>query len=672
MTTPSPQGSVVTFYSWKGGVGRTMVLANVAVQLARMGRSALVVDWDLEAPGLERYFTNLGQSSAARIKTQPAVNPTGLMGLLCEASDRGDAVSTERDWRDRLIVIEVPPGQPMPNLQTPPTPTPIHFLPSGYGNEDYATKLSEFSWSKFFADSRGAEWLEALRDQWSGSYDFVLIDSRTGLTDSGGVCTIQMPHMLVLVFTANDQSVEGGLRVVAAAQRERRDFGYDRSPLAVIPVLSRWEGEKEVDIGEQWMKRFDRDLAPLTAPWLPKDFSPRQFLEKTRVPHVSRFTFGEPLPVLTHSLSDPGLPGLYFDTIAQLIRFQLSNVGTVIDPTYIDEKYRNVAPEETEIFVSYQMSDDLAPPDSPNSYGFVSYLMRQLRYEFSQLGGLDSIRWVERSQIEPSDGWSERISIAVNKAEFFIAIISNNYIRSPWCQQELSTIVSRTAKLDPKPHRLFRVDRTPVPEELVPEPLRRIVPLRFYRHKTGRVDEFFQRGKVVRQNEYFQAVHGLALAIRKQLGAPFKGDKIGTTDWTIIVASSNGDQLTMLLEGAQKIAAAIDGSRSIVLAATSVEQVRKHRESRGGRSFPRDQLLIVEAALPSRDSITNPEVFPGLELIKSIARTPKAPACIVVSDNFEHLRIVQSLERCELLLVDASTDYVEDCLRIARRLEVVA
>src|SRR5262249_59736414 len=110
-------------------------------------------------------------------------------------------------------------------------------------------------------------------DQWSDSYDFVLIDSRTGLTDSGGVCTIQMPHTLVLVFTANDQSIDGGLRIVAAAQRERRDFGYDRGPLVVIPVLSRWEGEKEVDIGEQWMKRLDGDLTLLTAPWLPKDFS---------------------------------------------------------------------------------------------------------------------------------------------------------------------------------------------------------------------------------------------------------------------------------------------------------------------------------------------------------------------------------------------------------------
>jgi MinD-like ATPase involved in chromosome partitioning or flagellar assembly len=47
---------VVTFYSWKGGVGRSFALANVGVQLALSGMRVLLIDWDLEAPGLERYF----------------------------------------------------------------------------------------------------------------------------------------------------------------------------------------------------------------------------------------------------------------------------------------------------------------------------------------------------------------------------------------------------------------------------------------------------------------------------------------------------------------------------------------------------------------------------------------------------------------------------------------
>ena len=49
-------GKVVTFYSFKGGTGRTMALANVAWILASNGLKVLVVDWDLDSPGLHRYF----------------------------------------------------------------------------------------------------------------------------------------------------------------------------------------------------------------------------------------------------------------------------------------------------------------------------------------------------------------------------------------------------------------------------------------------------------------------------------------------------------------------------------------------------------------------------------------------------------------------------------------
>ncbi|MGC0347043.1 hypothetical protein RKD34_002623 [Streptomyces sp. SAI-218] len=55
MTGPR-DGRVITFYSYKGGTGRTMALANTAWILAANGKRVLAVDWDLEAPGLHRFF----------------------------------------------------------------------------------------------------------------------------------------------------------------------------------------------------------------------------------------------------------------------------------------------------------------------------------------------------------------------------------------------------------------------------------------------------------------------------------------------------------------------------------------------------------------------------------------------------------------------------------------
>lgn len=44
---------VTIFYSYKGGVGRTLLAANVAILLARRGKT-LLWDLDIEAPGLHR------------------------------------------------------------------------------------------------------------------------------------------------------------------------------------------------------------------------------------------------------------------------------------------------------------------------------------------------------------------------------------------------------------------------------------------------------------------------------------------------------------------------------------------------------------------------------------------------------------------------------------------
>lgn len=56
MSVPTPSGQITTFYSYKGGTGRSLILANVAWILASSGKRVLTVDWDLEAPGLHRYF----------------------------------------------------------------------------------------------------------------------------------------------------------------------------------------------------------------------------------------------------------------------------------------------------------------------------------------------------------------------------------------------------------------------------------------------------------------------------------------------------------------------------------------------------------------------------------------------------------------------------------------
>ncbi len=64
---------IFTFYSFKGGVGRSMALANVAELLYQRGLRVLMIDFDLEAPGLERFFEVPGAPSIERVLEQRGV-----------------------------------------------------------------------------------------------------------------------------------------------------------------------------------------------------------------------------------------------------------------------------------------------------------------------------------------------------------------------------------------------------------------------------------------------------------------------------------------------------------------------------------------------------------------------------------------------------------------------
>src|SRR4051794_10608834 len=65
VTAETKPGQIITFYSYKGGTGRSMAVANYACWLVTtypaLARGVLVMDWDLEAPGLHRYFAEVAE-----------------------------------------------------------------------------------------------------------------------------------------------------------------------------------------------------------------------------------------------------------------------------------------------------------------------------------------------------------------------------------------------------------------------------------------------------------------------------------------------------------------------------------------------------------------------------------------------------------------------------------
>ena len=259
---------IITFYSYKGGVGRTLALANIGVLLAKRGKRVLLMDWDLEAPGLDRYFRPYIEEGFPTDR--------GVIHLLHEATSNSGA-----DWRPHVQEVTVKAENTEPK-----TTYTLSIIPIGVASPDYGLKVSSFSWAAFMGEKNGCPIIERWRDEWRKEFDFILIDSRTGITDTGGICTVLLPDLLVLVFTANDQSFEGALGISQSAQIERRNLAVQRAPLTIMPLLSRFDGRKETDLAENWLKRFDSDLKPLFDDWLPKQFQPLQMIELTKGPGV--------------------------------------------------------------------------------------------------------------------------------------------------------------------------------------------------------------------------------------------------------------------------------------------------------------------------------------------------------------------------------------------------
>ncbi|MBX3477315.1 MAG: hypothetical protein KF910_06890 [Brevundimonas sp.] len=235
-------GQIITFYSFKGGVGRTMALANVAFLAAMNGLRVLVMDWDLEAPGLDYYFRGLSESDKARaIKSAPGVLNLawGWKRRILDAREEPDV--------DRLLG-EYERGDPFRDCvcsildDSRCEPGSLDIIGAGSKIiEDleplpYGEALARFSWTEFFENYGGGFFIERMRNWAKANYDLVLIDSRTGFADVAGVCTIQLPDTVALSFIFNRQNIEG---IADVARNIHGDRGADVKLRAVPMRVSR-------------------------------------------------------------------------------------------------------------------------------------------------------------------------------------------------------------------------------------------------------------------------------------------------------------------------------------------------------------------------------------------------------------------------------------------------
>lgn len=248
--------TLVAFYSFKGGVGRTTTLASCAIQAAREGERVVILDLDLEAPGVGSLF---GVSETR-----------GLLDLLVEhlATDQAEVEPClqrsglfSEDWADRIEV-----------------------LPAGRLDAGYLEKLARLDFSSTLSDPGGdagsipvRKALLAILDQLRQRPEpprWIFLDARAGLHDLAGLSLHGLAHVDVLFSRANAQGI-AGLDVVLGALARRQRGVASRLVLvhAMAPVSVPEAATERARLQDETHELFQRHGLYL-APRIPEVSSP--------------------------------------------------------------------------------------------------------------------------------------------------------------------------------------------------------------------------------------------------------------------------------------------------------------------------------------------------------------------------------------------------------------
>jgi MinD-like ATPase involved in chromosome partitioning or flagellar assembly len=217
----------VTFYSYKGGVGRSLLVANCAIYLAELGFKVVALDLDLEAPGLHYKF---------RAALPDGFTPArGVVNLIDDYITRNELYESLADTS-----FVVPLGE---TISDGPAPKgSLRVIPAGAAPSfEYWRRVANIDWKRFLYDegATGLEFFVDLRDRIAEEFtpDILLIDSRTGITEIGNLATTVLADKVVCVVTDTAENLDGARAVLRGLRRHRRLS--DEKPIEMMVAVSR-------------------------------------------------------------------------------------------------------------------------------------------------------------------------------------------------------------------------------------------------------------------------------------------------------------------------------------------------------------------------------------------------------------------------------------------------
>ena len=239
---------VATFYSLRGGVGRSTALAHTAQILARRGRTVLCLDMDLEAPGLAALF-----GKEAEIK-----EGQGLLSILV-ALDQGE----RPDIRNHILRIS--------------ETDELYCLPAGIPDANYARLLNLIDPGAWYREERNPlrELMDMLSNELPFKPDVILLDARTGITPLNAPLLFDLADLAIVVFFPHPQTQKGTgalVRALLAAHTRREQpltpeprFLVSPIPASKAPEVVQRYKNRSLEWISDWLSQRDTEQPNETA-----------------------------------------------------------------------------------------------------------------------------------------------------------------------------------------------------------------------------------------------------------------------------------------------------------------------------------------------------------------------------------------------------------------------
>src|SRR5262249_55287689 len=205
-------------HSYRGGIGRTTALVNVAEELARRGRKVLLVDFDLESPSLG------GQSSAP-----------GLVEYVTSYVQQGRSPDVNEYLYQRQE--ESAEGR-------------VWIMPAGRQSAPYWGMLAGINWQQLYDRHDGYLFFEDTREQWRQlGFDYVLIDTHAGITQYLGIATRQLADAVIRLFSRRHGREEDFEAVTRQISPDRAEDKPTKKVTKIVVESCFLEADDELEEG---------------------------------------------------------------------------------------------------------------------------------------------------------------------------------------------------------------------------------------------------------------------------------------------------------------------------------------------------------------------------------------------------------------------------------------